>query len=213
MKRFLDLTLSLIAIILLSPLLLIISLGIKLSSKGPIIYKHERMGRYGKIFNNYKFRSMIVGARNQQQKGIKDKELIFPFGQFLRKIHLDELPQLFNILKGDMSFVGPRSMDVEYYRKTTQVLPKWKYIIRAKPGLTCLESVVHELPQDGDKILKKLNLKIKKPYNYFHERLKMDLYYLNHQSFLLDLKLILYTIKLVLVNLLTKNYYKSRAGL
>lgn len=212
-KRILDFIISLIVIILLSPILILIAIGVKISSKGPAIYKHERVGKNQKIFNNYKFRSMVVNARDMQKKGVKDKDLIFRFGQFIRKTHLDELPQLFNILKGDISFVGPRALDIEEYDKFVKINKKWKEISKIRPGLTCLESVVHELPHDSAQILKKYNLRIKKPFDYFHERLIMDLYYLHHTSLLLDLKLIFKTIKLVILNLLTRNYYKSRITL
>jgi lipopolysaccharide/colanic/teichoic acid biosynthesis glycosyltransferase len=212
-KRIFDFILALIAIIVLSPILIIAGLGVKFSSKGPAIYKHERLGKDGKIFSNYKFRSMVVGARALQKKGVKDEQLIFPFGRFIRRIHMDELPQLFNILKGDMSFVGPRPMDLEFYNSVIQTNKIWKEILKIRPGLTCLESVVHELPKKADEILKEYNLRIEKPFDYMHERLIMDLYYIKHQSFLLDLKLILFTIKLVFINVFTKNYYKSRITL
>ena len=112
-KRIFDLFWSCVAIICLSPLLLLISLIIKITSKGPILYKATRVGKNGKIFLCYKFRSMKVDSGSVKLTTLKNDDRIYPFGRFLRNTKMDELPQLFNILSGKMSIVGPRPEDKE----------------------------------------------------------------------------------------------------
>lgn len=164
-KRFLDILLSSILIILLFPLMIFIGIIIRLDSKGSAIYKQVRTGQYGKKFIIYKFRSMYV-----------DSDVCTRVGNIIRKLSLDELPQLFNILKGEMSFIGPRPWVVGYYKNMNKY-EKRRYNV--KPGLTGLAQVKG-----------RGNLSIFKKIEY-------DLYYVKHYSFLLDVKIVFLTIKTI----------------
>ena len=117
-KRFFDIFASLIGIVLLSPIMLITAVAIKLDSKGPVIFKQERLGKGGKVFLIYKFRSMCPGAEGMGtgQYSFADDPRVTKVGKFIRATSIDELPQLFNILKGEMSFIGPRPPSVERRR-------------------------------------------------------------------------------------------------
>ena len=113
-KRILDIILSSIALVILLPVFLLVSIAIKLDSPGPIIYKSKRMGKDLKTFNTYKFRSMKIN-REELHSNMSHEEMVTRVGKFIRKTSLDELPQLINILKGNMSFIGPRPWIPEYY--------------------------------------------------------------------------------------------------
>ncbi len=145
-KAFFDLIISALAILISLPLWLIIAGGIKLSSKGPIFYRADRIGKGGKKFTLLKFRSMhqyhpeIKGKGEQRESGyIANEARIFPFGSFLRKTKLDELPQLLNILKGQMSVVGPRPITEAGVKK--HYIGKYDNVLTVKPGLACLDSL------------------------------------------------------------------------
>lgn len=133
-KRFFDILLSLIAIVVLSPLMGIIALAIKLDDKGPVFFRQDRCTKDGKIFSILKFRSMIVDAEKEGAviPAIDNDPRITRVGRVLRKIRVDELPQLFNILKGDMSVVGPRPERVEHVRKYTEEIPEFKFREKVK---------------------------------------------------------------------------------
>lgn len=189
-KRFFDIFCSLLAIILLSLLLIIIAIVVKCHDHGPVFFKQERMGKDGKKFKMIKFRSMRVGAEKELYRlmdrnevsgpifKIKDDPRITKPGKFLRRTSLDELPQLFNILGGSMSFVGPRpalEKEVEHYKYESD---KWR--MKVKPGLTCIWQVSgrSNLP--------------------FAEQVEMDKYYVVHRNVFLDLKLLFATVPAVL---------------
>lgn len=190
-KRLFDVISSLIAIVILSPLLLILGLLVIVTSKGPMIYVSERVGKNGKVFKFYKFRSMYSDAeerlvellkKNEVKGGVtfkmKDDPRITPFGKFIRKTSLDELPQLFNILKGDMSIVGPRPCTTREYLLYGE---KEKLRLKVKQGLTG-EWQVHGRSNTS-----------------FDEMIDMDLDYIqNKRSFWYDIKLIFKTILVVL---------------
>jgi len=200
-KRIIDILISLIGILVLSPLFLVLAIWIKLTSKGPVVYKHTRIGKDGKPFEIYKFRSMFVGARNLQKERIRREEVITSSGRFIRKTFLDELLQLFNVLKGDMSLVGPRPFDRENFRK------KYKNIFKIKPGITSLESVADYLSEqervDFEKHFK--DLLEKDVYKDFDKhRFLLDLYYVKNESFLLDINIIIHTIFLVIKRIFSK---------
>lgn len=134
MKRFFDLLGASILLVVFSPLFLVIAVLIKLDSKGPVFYCAERTGRYGKPFRIYKFRSMVVGADKLGGSTTAKNDLrVTRVGKFLRKYKLDELPQLVNIVKGEMSFVGPRPEMEEYTRLYTE---EEKIILSVRPGMT-----------------------------------------------------------------------------
>ena len=190
MKRTLDIVASLIGIILLSPIMIIVALMIKLEDpKGPIIFTQVRCGQYPATFKIYKFRSMFIDAEKRleelqhlnEQSGpvfkIKNDPRITKVGRFIRKTSLDELPQLFNVLKGDMSLFGPRPAlpkEVEQYNQYQMQR------LLVKPGITCIWQV-----SGRNKI-------------GFDEWVEMDITYIKNRSFLLDLKLIFSTIPALL---------------
>ena len=143
LKALLDFTLALMALIILFPVLLIISIAIKIDSKGPVFFRQPRLGLNGSIFNIYKFRSMV----NDQQQFKKSAELyaddprITKFGKFIRKTSLDELPQLFNILRGEMSFIGPRPPLPNFPKKYEEynAFEKQRFLVR--PGISGLAQI------------------------------------------------------------------------
>ena len=182
-KRFVDIFLSLIGVVITSPFMLIIALCIKFYDRGPVFYKQTRLTQGGREFNVVKFRSMIVNA---EQDGVarlasdNDKR-ITPIGKFIRKIRFDELPQLFNILIGDMSFVGPRPERPEIAKQYAEDMPEFNFRLKVKAGLTGYAQV-----------LGKYNTT---PY----DKLKLDLMYIENYSVLLDLKIMLQTLKIIFV--------------
>jgi exopolysaccharide biosynthesis polyprenyl glycosylphosphotransferase len=136
-KRACDLVLSFCALVVFSPLMLIISILIKATSRGPVIFSQERLGLYGKSFNIYKFRSMRLDAeKNGPKWADKDDNRVTPVGRLLRKLHLDELPQVVNILRGEMSLVGPRPEREYFYNKFESYIPDFRVRLSVKPGLT-----------------------------------------------------------------------------
>jgi len=200
-KRTIDILVSLIIILILSPLLLLLSIWVKISSKGPIIYKHIRIGKNGRHFEVYKFRSMIVGARDLQKRGVPDERLITSAGSFMRKTFLDELPQLFNVLKGDISLVGPRPLDKEAFERWVEKDKEWKNIVKTKPGMTSIESVADYL-SSSERIKFEEHFKGllgRDVYDDFeHHRYVLDSYYSINESFWLDVKIVVYTVILML---------------
>ena len=176
-KRLFDIALSLVGLILGSPLFLIIYIGIKCSCKGSIIFKQERIGLHGKPFNIYKFRTMIV---NNEQNGIPqlaeaNDDCLTPFGRWLRSHHLDELPQLWNVLKGDMSLIGPRPERKYFINQILEHDPRYVELYKIRPGITSYATLYNGYTDTMDKMLR---------------RLELDLYYLEHRSWWFDLKII-----------------------
>lgn len=185
MKRMCDIFFSFLAIILLLPLYLILAVGVKLSSSGPIIYKQERVGFKGRTFNIYKFRSMVVGAERggQPQLSSKDDPRITPYGRFLRKTRLDETPQFVNVLLGDMSLVGPRPERQFYIDEIIKQAPYYKLLLNIKPGITSLGQVKFGYAENVDEMV---------------QRLKWDMLYIENMSLQMDIKILIYTILIVL---------------
>lgn len=185
-KRILDIIISLIGIILLLPLFLIIAIGVKSTSKGQIIFKHKRLGCYGNPIEIYKFRTMVqdancvekyltpelIEAFKQNYKLDNDPRLT-PFGRFLRKTSIDELPQFVNVLKGQMSIVGPRPIVAEELKKYGEHA---NTLLSVKPGLTGLWQI------NG------------RSDTTYEERVIIDVYYINNMCLLLDIKIIAKTI-------------------
>ena len=178
-KRLLDITLATIGIVLLWPALLVIALAVKFTSHGPILFCQERLGRLGKPFVIYKFRTMVDGAIHigAGLNTFSGDPRITPIGKFLREYHLDELPQLFNILRGDMSLVGPRPLLVSTLATYTN---EQKRRLLMPSGLTAWEAVNGGLD------------------NTLDERIQLDIWYVNHWSFWLDIIIILRTIPVIL---------------
>jgi exopolysaccharide biosynthesis polyprenyl glycosylphosphotransferase len=179
-KQAFDIIISLIVLMVFSPLFLFIAIGIKATSKGPIFYSHERIGRFGKPFTLYKFRSMYVDAeKNGPELSSKNDSRITPFGRFLRKTKLDELPNFWNVLKGDMSIVGPRPERKYYIDKIVEVAPHYLHLQKVKPGITSWGQVKYGYAEDVNQMVK---------------RLKYDILYIENMSLYVDLKIIIYTL-------------------
>lgn len=179
-KRLSDIIVSALTLIIISPILLAISIAIKSTSKGPIIYKQKRIGYHKKPFNIYKFRSMVVDA---EQSGPALSSLndprITPLGRFMRKYRIDELPQFWNVLKGDMSLVGPRPEREYYIKQIVERAPYYSLIHQVRPGITSWGMVKYGYASDVDGMI---------------NRLKYDLLYIENVSFLVDLKIMFYTV-------------------
>lgn len=189
-KRILDIITSLLLIIFFSPIMLIIAIAIKLSDGGPVLFKQKRYTINGKVFEILKFRSMIVGAEKEGEvipAENKDPR-ITSVGRVIRKIRMDELPQFFNILKGDMSLVGPRPERVEHVDKYSEQLPEFRYRLKVKGGLTGYAQVMGKYNTN--------------PY----DKLRYDLMYIENYSLLLDLKLMLTTLKILLKSESTEGF-------
>lgn len=184
LKRFMDITTSFIALILLSPLYLFLAIGVKCSSKGPVFYKQERIGYLGKPFNIIKFRSMYTDAeKDGPMLSSEDDPRITRFGRFMRRSRLDEVPQFFNVLKGDMSLVGPRPERQYYIDKIVEKAPYYKLLLGIKPGITSWGQVKFGYAENVDEMV---------------ERMRFDLLYLENMSIQMDIKILIYTILIVL---------------
>ena len=176
-KRWLDFFLATLCLIIFSPLFLACYIAVKRGKDGPVIFKQERIGRFGRPFYIYKFRSMTVDAESegpQLSKQRKDKRLT-KAGKFLRNHHLDELPQLWNIFVGDMAFIGPRPERKFYIDKIMQHDPRYTYLYQIRPGITSMATLYNGYTDTMEKMLK---------------RLEMDLDYLEHRSWWLDAKIL-----------------------
>ena len=179
-KRLMDIVLSLIACIIASPFMLLIAIAIKVYDRGPVIYKQIRLTQDGKEFWIYKFRSMGVDAeKGGARLASKNDSRVTPVGKVIRNLHLDELPQLFNILMGDMSFVGPRPERPEIFKQYEEELPEFAFRLKVKAGLTGYAQVYGK-------------------YNTTpRDKVKLDVAYIEHYSVWLDIKLMLLTFKIL----------------
>ena len=185
-KRYGDCLLAAIALIVFSPLFLICYLAVKHEDGGPAIFKQERIGRFGRPFYIYKFRSMRLDAEKfgpALYKSGADPRLT-KVGKFLREHHLDELPQLWNVVKGEMSFVGPRPERRFFVDKIKAINPNYELLYQLRPGLFSPATLYNGYTDTMDKML---------------ERLRMDLEYLNNRSLWLDLKIIYLTVMSILI--------------
>lgn len=189
-KRLFDFLVSFIGIIILSPILIIVSISIKIDSRGKVLFLQKRVGQHGKVFNIYKFRTMVTDAEKlgKQITVGKDKR-ITRVGSFLRKYKLDELPQLFNVLKGEMSFVGPRPEVPNYVRLYNEAEKK---VLSVKPGITDFASIKY---RNENEILGKVS----NPEEYYinvimKNKLELNLKYIDNNNIFLDIKIILETL-------------------
>ena len=179
-KRLFDIFISVFLLIFCIPIFLIIAIGVRFSSKGTIFFKQERIGKNGKPFIMYKFRSMFVDAeKNGPALSSKNDKRITPFGFFIRRTHLDEIPQFFNVLIGNMSFVGHRPERQFYIDQVVQRAPQYLLLQRLKPGITSWGQVKFGYAENVDEML---------------ERLKYDALYFEDMSFFTDLKILVYTV-------------------
>jgi len=189
-KRLLDIIISAILLILLAPMFLIVAILVKFDSPGPIFFVQERVGLNKRKFQLYKFRTMVANAEQRQAEleslneadgpvfKIKEDPRVSPIGKFLRKASIDELPQLLNVLGGEMSLVGPRPLPIRDYQRFDQDRLRRRFSVR--PGITCLWQV------NGRSSVS------------FHEWMRLDMRYIDNWSFWLDLKILARTIPAVL---------------
>ena len=179
LKRLFDIVFSFAGLVILSPLFLVFTV-ILLFSKGPIIFRQERVGYKGRPFTIYKFRTMSIDAESDgiPRLEVERNRYLTRFGRFLRMYHLDELPQLWNVLKGDMSFVGPRPERQYFIDQINRETDDYKYIYLMRPGLTSYATIHNGYTDTMDKMLR---------------RLELDLDYLDKRSIWLDLWIILST--------------------
>lgn len=179
-KRMFDIIGSILAVIIASPIMLIIALCIKLYDRGPVFYKQERLTRDKRTFQIIKFRSMSLDSEKDGARlARKGDDRITPVGRVLRRIHFDELPQLFNILMGDMSFVGPRPERQEIHEQYEEKIPEFGFRLKVKAGLTGYAQVYGKYNTT--------------PY----DKLKLDLTYIENYSFWMDVKLMILTFKIL----------------
>ncbi len=182
-KRVFDIICSLFGLIALSPVFLLVYIMLRRQGDGPVIFKQERIGYKGVPFYILKFRTMRVGSENATPiLAQKDDSRLTPVGKFLREHHLDELPQLWNVFKGEMSFVGPRPERKYFIDKIKEHNPNYDYIYLMRPGLTSMATMYNGYTDTMEKML---------------VRLQMDLDYLQNRSLLLDLKIIIKTVLLI----------------
>lgn len=178
-KRVIDLVASLIAVILLSPVYIALILGVKFSSKGPVFYWQERIGLHGKPFMIPKFRSMYVGAeKGTPRLSTTNDSRITPFGLFMRKVRLDELPQFFTVIKGDMSLVGYRPERQFFIDQITKRAPHYRLLFKVKPGITSWGQIKFGYASNVDEMV---------------QRLKYDILYVENMSLAMDFKIMFYT--------------------
>lgn len=181
MKRALDFILAVICLVLFSPLMALCAIAIKREDGLPIIYRQERIGLHGKPFLIYKFRTMRMDAEEGGMPKLLEKPndpRLTKVGRILRRHHLDELPQLYNVLRGDMAFIGPRPERKYYIDQIMQHDPRYVYLYQIRPGVTSYATLYNGYTDTMEKMLK---------------RLELDLYYLEHRSWWFDAKILFKT--------------------
>jgi len=182
-KRVMDIAVSLIVLIVFSPIYLITGILVKMSSSGPVFYSHNRVGLHGKSFKMHKFRSMFVNAEtNGPQLSSKNDPRITPFGRFMRKVRLDEIPQFYNVLKGDMALVGYRPERQFFIEQITKTAPHYRLLFKVKPGITSWGQVKYGYAENVEQMI---------------NRLKYDILYLENMSLSVDLKILIYTVLII----------------
>lgn len=183
-KRMMDYAISIIAIIILSPIIIMSMIRVKLSSKGPIFYTQERIGINGKPFNIIKFRSMYLESeKDGPQLSSDHDDRVTPWGKIMRKWRIDEIPQFFNVIKGDMSIVGPRPERQYYIDLISKEAPHYKHLLKVRPGITSWGQVKYGYASNVQQMI---------------QRLKFDILYIENMSLSLDIKILFYTL-LVLI--------------
>lgn len=183
-KRIIDVVVSIISMIFLIPLYLFTATGVLLSSRGPILYSQKRVGLRGRQFKMHKFRSMYSDAESEgPQLSSEDDPRITPFGRFIRKVRLDEIPQFYTVLKGDMSLVGPRPERQYYIDQIVKRAPHYRLLLKVKPGITSWGQVKYGYASNVDEMI---------------ERLKYDILYIENMSLAMDVKIMIYTVLIVL---------------
>lgn len=184
MKRFIDVTASIVVLICFSWLYLLLGLIVRLGSKGPMFFKQERIGVHGRPFYIYKYRTMLVDAeKDGPALSSENDPRVTKFGRFLRKVRLDEMPQFYNVLIGDMSLVGPRPERQFYIEKIVERAPHYKHLHKIRPGITSWGQVKYGYAENVEEMI---------------DRLKFDILYVENMSLLLDFKILVHTILIVL---------------
>ena len=181
MKRIVDLILAFVCLVVFSPLLAACALAIRLEDGLPVIYRQERIGLHGRPFVILKFRSMRINAEHDGEPQLLEVEgdtRLTRTGRFLRKHHLDELPQLWNVLRGDMAFIGPRPERKYYIDQIMQHDPRYTFLYQIRPGVTSYATLYNGYTDTMEKMLR---------------RLELDLYYLEHRSWWFDTKILVKT--------------------
>lgn len=179
-KRLLDVVVSVLCIIIFFPVFIALAIGIKMSSKGPVMYKQERIGKFGKPFMIHKLRTMVSDAESDEPLlSSSDDSRITPIGQFMRRTHLDEIPQFFNVIKGEMSLVGPRPERKFYIDQIAEVAPYVTHLQKLRPGITSWGQVKYGYASNVEQMV---------------ERLQYDMVYLKNISLYVDFKILIYTI-------------------
>ncbi len=192
-KRFMDIVLSVMVLLVASPFMLLIAIAIKAYDRGPVLFKQKRCTLNGRVFEIYKFRSMIVDAEKDgiSIPAVDHDPRITPIGRFIRKTRLDELPQLLNVLKGDMSIVGPRPERIEHVEAYSKEIPEFSYRLKVKGGLTGYAQIMGKYNTSA------------------YDKLKLDLMYIENYSLLLDLKLLFMTVKVMFMKDSTEGFQKQ----
>ncbi|HKJ43293.1 MAG TPA: sugar transferase [Sunxiuqinia sp.] len=180
MKRLIDVAFSVLFIVIFAPVFLLIAILIKTGSKGPVLYRQVRVGKFGRPFTIYKFRTMFVDAENNGPELSSDNDpRITPLGQFLRRTHLDEIPQFYNVIRGEMSIVGPRPERKYFIDQIVAVAPYYTQLHKIRPGITSWGQVKYGYASNLDEML---------------ERLPYDIVYLKNISLYIDFKILIYTV-------------------
>ena len=184
LKRIVDFAGAAVGLVLVAPIMAVVALAIKLDSRGPILYGQERVGRFGEVFKIYKFRSMRVDAEANGPvwAAHEDDPRITPLGSFLRHSHLDELPQLFNVFKGNMSLVGPRPERPHFVEQLDREVPRYDERLLIKPGMTGLAQIHYRYDQSIADVKRKL---------------RFDLLYVKRMCLMLDARILAWTILVV----------------
>ncbi|MGB3617064.1 MAG: sugar transferase, partial [Catalinimonas sp.] len=183
-KRAADVTVSLLVLILGAPFYLAVAMLTKFTSEGPIIYSQERIGRDGEPFRIHKFRSMYQNAEAMGPKLSSDHDpRITPWGLFMRKTRLDETPQFYNVLRGDMSIVGPRPERQFFIDQITRVAPHYKHLLKVRPGITSLGQVKYGYASNVEQMVR---------------RLRYDIIYIENMSLAMDLRILIYTVLIII---------------
>jgi exopolysaccharide biosynthesis polyprenyl glycosylphosphotransferase len=183
-KRFIDVSASVIVLFVFSWIYLLIGILVRLGSKGPMFFKQERIGLHGKPFYIYKYRTMLVDAEKDGPSLSSETDpRVTKFGRFLRKVRLDEMPQFINVIKGDMSLVGPRPERKYYIERIVIKAPHYKHLHKIRPGITSWGQVKYGYAENVDQMI---------------DRLKFDILYVENMSLLLDFKILVHTVLIVL---------------